>query len=160
MMEDAEAGRLTARSTRPHVPRDVEAIPLSARPDLAVDIEGDVGEVVRRIDAHEEPGEALVAAEALAEDHQRDARAVAVLARTLLRAGRPKEGVRVAGDALHVAVLRGQMEVVTRLVDAFWAHRDALALDASISRAVADHLDASGQPDRAAFFRSGRTSLV
>jgi len=161
MIADAEAGRLGRGLGRPGVqPSEIEAIPLSAGPALAVDIEGDVASAIARIDLHPEPSEALAAAEGLRKKHGRDARAVGCLARVLLRLGRPKEGVRMAGEALHVAVLTAQMGVVPRLVHAFWDHREALALDPSVAAAVADHLDQEGQPNRAAFFRSGRTSLV
>ncbi len=160
-IEDAEAGRLGRRLGGPRPPAaEVAAIPLDARPALAVDISGEVEDAGRRVDAHDSALEALAAAEALVADHPRDARAVALLARTLLRAGRPKEGARVAADAFHVAVLKGQMDVVPRLVQSFWEQREELALDPSVAKAVAEHLEAKGQVDRAAYFRSGRSSLL
>ena len=122
--------------------------------------EGSYFTAVARIDIHDDPGEALTAAEALRAKHGRDARSIACLARALLRAGRPKEGVGTAGEALHIAVLTDQLGVVTRLVQTFWDYKEDLALEPSVAIAIADHLDVEGQQSRAAYFRSGRMSLL
>jgi hypothetical protein len=157
--EDVKTGRLGRRLDRDVQPHP-EAIPLTAAHALAIDISGDVGEAAARIDIHEDPSEALEAAEVLRKANARDARAVATAARALLRAGRPKEALVMAGEALHVAVLTDQIGEVSKIVQTFWELREGLALDPTIAGAVADHLERKGQLDRAEYFRSGRTSLI
>ncbi|MBW2464372.1 MAG: hypothetical protein JRH11_22165 [Deltaproteobacteria bacterium] len=157
-IEDAEAGRFRRLLGSSGVEaKDTEAVPLF--PD-AIDIDAGVGTAIARIDAHGDAAEALTAAERLRDRHPRDPRTISALARALLRAGKPKEGARLASEALHAAVLAGHLGSVAPLVQCFWAHREDLTLDPSVARAIANHLDGVGQPDRAAYFRAGRTSLV
>lgn len=160
-IEEAEAGRFRRRLGGPAAEgqkmQNVEAVPLYPE---AIDIDTGIGTAIARIDAHGDAKEALTAAEKLRDRHPRDPRTVSALARALLRAGKPKEGARLASEALHAAVLAGHLGPVAPLVQCFWAHREALALDSAVARAVANHLDGVGQPDQAAYFRAGRTSLV
>ena len=140
-------GRPTRTSER------VEPIPIEigGAGQSSVDISGEVSAAVERIRARAatDPEDALRAAEALRSAHPREAAAIGVGAELLRDAKKTREALVRAGEAIHVGVLRAELDAAADVLRRFWSEREELVLEPSIASALAKHFEAVGDPERA-----------
>jgi hypothetical protein len=136
---------------------EVDPIPMDGLSGLSpIPIDGPLAEVIDRIDAHaaHDATGALAAAQALRARHPREPSAAILVARSLARAGRPNESVQEAGNALHIAVLRGELDAAADLVVALWTSHEELVLESGVREALAAHFERRGDLRRAAELRA------